>query len=248
MKINVTVWNEFLHEKTDEAVQKVYPDGIHNAIASFLAKEEGMTVRTATMDQPENGLPADVLDDTDVLVWWGHMGHHFVDDEVVQRVFDRITLEGMGLVVLHSGHGSKIFGKLCGAPAHLLSWRESNDLERVWAVNPAHPIAAGIDDFIEIPRTETYAEYFNIPQPDELIFISWYSGGEVFRSGFTLTRGLGKVFYFSPGHETLPIYHQKEVQRVIANGVRYVRRPRGMAGISYRSNTDLRGNPMEAQG
>ena len=164
---------------------------------------------------------------------------------MVQKVFRRITEEGMGLVVLHSGHASKIFTKLCGTPSNLLSWRESGDLERVWVVNPAHPIAAGIDDFFEIPHTETYAEHFNIPQPDELIFISWYSGGEVFRSGFTLTRGLGKVFYFSPGHETLPIFHQKEVQRVIANGVRHVRRPRAMASIIYRNNTDLKGNLWE---
>lgn len=245
MKINVTVWNEFRHEKVHESVRSVYPDGIHNTIASFLKAEEGMNVCTATLDEPEHGLTDDVLDGTDVLVWWGHMAHQEVSDEVVQKVYRRVTEEGMGIVVLHSGHASKIFQKLCGTPSNLLSWRESGDLERVWVVNPAHPIAAGIDDFFEIPHTETYAEFFNIPQPDELIFLSWYSGGEVFRSGFTLTRGMGKVFYFSPGHETMPIYHQKEVQRVIANGVRHVMRPRAMAGITYRNNTDLRGNPWE---
>lgn len=245
MKINVTVWNEFMHERAHDEVKAIYPDGIHNAIASFLRAEEGVEVRTATQDEPEHGLTDDVLDWTDVLVWWGHMRHHEVSDAVVEKVWRRITMEGMGLVVLHSGHASKIFSKLCGTPSGELSWRESGDLERVWVVNPAHPIAAGIDDFIEIPHTETYAEYFNIPQPDELVFISWYSGGEVFRSGFTLTRGLGKVFYFSPGHETMPIYHQKEVQRVIANGVKYVRRPRNMAGITYRASQDLNGNAWE---
>lgn len=244
MKLNVTVWNEFRHEKTDEAVRKVYPDGMHNAIAAFL-KSEDIAVRTATLDEPEHGLDDDTLDWTDVLVWWGHVAHEEVSDAVVNKIFRRVTEEGMGLVALHSAHASKIFRKLCGTPSGLLSWRESGDLERVWVANPAHPIAAGIDDFFEVPQTETYSEYFNIPQPDELIFISWYSGGEVFRSGFTLTRGLGKVFYFSPGHETFPIYHQKEVQRVIGNGVRYVMRPRRMAGVNYRSNTDLRGEPWE---
>ena len=245
MKTKITVWNEFRHEKTEEAVQRVYPDGIHNAIARFLGVEEDFVVRTATLDEPEHGLTDDVLDDTDVLVWWGHMAHNEVSDAVVEKIHRRITLEGMGLVVLHSGHASKIFAKLCGTPSNLLSWRESGDLERVWVVNPAHPIAEGLDDFFEVPQTETYAEHFNIPQPDELIFISWYSGGEVFRSGFTLTRGLGKVFYFSPGHETMPIYYQEEVQRVIKNGVRYVRRPRRMANITYRNNTDMIGNPYQ---
>ncbi len=243
MKTRVTVWNEYRHELTHENVKVVYPDGMHNAIAAFLGKEEDIVVRTATLDQPEHGLTDDVLDDTDVLVWWGHMAHEEVSDEIVRKVFYRIVVEGMGLVVLHSGHASKIFQKVCGTASNLLSWRESGDLERVWVVNPAHPIAAGIDDFFEIPHTETYSEHFNIPQPDELIFISWYSGGEVLRSGFTLTRGLGKVFYFSPGHETMPIFHQKEVQRVITNGVRYVRRPRAMAQITYRNNTDLHGEP-----
>ena len=245
MKINVTVWNEFRHELTDEAVKAVYPEGMHKVIAAFLAQDADITVRTATLDEPEHGLTDDVLDSTDVLVWWGHMAHGEVSDAVVEKVFNRVTIEGMGLVVLHSAHASKIFRKLCGTPSNLLSWRESGDLERVWVVNPAHPIAAGIDDFFEIPHTETYAEHFNIPQPDELIFISWYSGGEVFRSGFTLTRGMGKVFYFSPGHESMPIYYQKEVQNIIRNGVRYVRRPYNMAQATYRNNTDMTGNIFE---
>lgn len=243
MKTRVTVWNEFRHEREHEDVKAVYPEGIHQAIAAFLSREEDIVVRTATLDEPEHGLTDEVLDNTDVLIWWGHMAHHEVSDEIVEKVHRRITIEGMGLIVLHSGHASKIFTRLCGTPSNLLSWRESGDLERVWVVNPAHPIAAGIDDFFEIPHTETYSEHFNIPQPDELIFISWYSGGEVLRSGFTLTRGLGKVFYFSPGHETMPIFFQKEVQRVIRNALHYVRRPRNMAQINYRNNTDMHGEP-----
>ncbi len=244
--MKVTVWNEFRHEKTDEAVVKVYPNGIHAVIADFL-RADGLEVRTATLDEPEHGLTDEVLADTDVLVWWGHMAHGEVSDAVVQKVFDRITRDGMGLVMLHSGHASKIFQKVCGTPSNLLSWRESGDLERVWTVNPAHPIAAGLGNYFDIPHTETYAEYFNIPQPDELIFLSWYSGGEVFRSGFTLTRGMGKVFYFSPGHETMPIYHQAEVQQVIRNGVRYVCRPQAQAKITYRDNQDRDGVPYKGE-
>lgn len=246
MKINVTVWNEFRHEKADAAVQEIYPDGIHAVLAGFL-KAEDVFVRTATLDEPEYGLPDDVLDGTDVLVWWGHIAHEEVSDAVVEKIYRRVTEEGMGLVALHSAHASKIFRRLCGTPSHLLSWRETSDLERVWTVNPAHPVAAGVQDFFEVPHSETYAEYFNIPQPDELVFVSWYSGGEVFRSGFSLTRGMGKVFYFSPGHETYPIYYQNEVQRVIRNAVHYVVRPRAIAGVTYRSNTDLHGKAREAK-
>lgn len=242
MKIKVTVWNEFRNEKAKAKVKEIYPDGIHNAIASFLRQEDDFVVRTATLDEPMHGLTEEVLNTTDVLIWWGHKAHNEVSDEVVERIHRRITLDGMGFIALHSGHASKIFKKLCGTPSDLLSWRESEDLERVWIVNPAHPIAAGLGNFFEIPHEETYAEYFNIPQPDELIFISWYSGGEVFRSGFTLNRGLGKVFYFQPGHETIPVYYQKEVQRVITNGVRYVAKPQDIASITYRNNTDLNGN------
>jgi trehalose utilization protein len=248
MKIHVTVWNEFRHEKADEVVKSIYPEGMHRVIAGFLGAEADISARTATLDEPEHGLTDEVLNGTDVLVWWGHTAHDEVSDAVVEKVFRRVTLEGMGLIALHSAHGSKIFGKLCGTQASLLSWRESNDLERVWVVSPAHPIAAGIGDYFEIPHTETYAEYFNIPAPDELVFISWYSGGEVFRSGFTLTRGRGKVFYFSPGHETMPIYRQSEVQRVLINAVRHVNRPPGMtAGAKYRANTDLQGKPWEGK-
>lgn len=242
MKINVTVWNEFRHEQTKAEIKEIYPNGIHNAIASFLREEDDLIVRTATLDEPMHGLTEEVLQDTDVLIWWGHIAHDEVSDEIIERIHKRITLEGMGFIALHSAHASKIFRKLCGTPSDLLSWRVSGDLERMWVVSPAHPIAAGLCDYIEIPHAETYAEYFHIPQPDELIFVSWYSGGEVFRSGFTLNRGLGKVFYYKPGHESYPIYYQREVQRVIINGIRYVAKPDSIANITYRNDTDLNGN------
>jgi trehalose utilization protein len=183
-------------------------------------------VRTATLDEPSHGLTEDVLDNTDVLVWWGHMAHHEVADDVVERVRRRV-LDGMGLVVLHSGHFSKIFGRLMGTSCNL-KWREDGLNERIWIVNPSHPIADGLPEWIDIPHEEAYGEHFDIPTPDELVMVSWFPGGEVFRSGAVFYRGRGKIFYFRPGHETFPTYHQPEVQRVIANAVKWAAAPRAV--------------------
>jgi trehalose utilization protein len=215
----VTVWHEYRHEKLDAHIGKVYPDGIHGAIAAGL-KEHGLTqVRTATLDEPEHGLSEQVLAETDVLTWWGHMAHDKVSDAVVDRVHARV-LDGMGLVVLHSGHKSKIFMKLMGTTCEL-HWREADENERIWVVEPGHPIADGLGQTIEIEREEMYGERFDIPAPESLVFISWFAGGEVFRSGCCYTRGLGKIFYFRPGHETYPTYYHAGVRKVIANAVRW---------------------------
>lgn len=214
----VTVWNEYLHEKTHDEVAQIYPDGIHEAIAKYL-HAEGLEVRTATLDEPEHGLSAEVLAQTDVLIWWAHMAHGQVSDEVVDRVFERV-LDGMGLIVLHSAHMSKIFRKLMGTSGKL-KWREIGEKERVWVVEPGHPIAEGLGEYFEVPHAEMYGERFDIPAPDTLVFISWFEGGEVFRSGCCYHRNKGKIFYFRPGHETYPIYYQPEVLRVIANAVRW---------------------------
>jgi trehalose utilization protein len=216
--IRVTVWNEFRHEKSHAEVTKVYPQGIHEAIAEGL-REEGYVVRTATLDEPEHGLTEAVLADTDVLTWWGHMAHGDVSDAIVDRVQKRV-LEGMGLIVLHSGHFSKIFKRLMGTSCDL-KWREANERERLWVVEPGHPIVEGLGEYFEIPHEEMYGEHFDIPQPDTLVLVSWFQGGEVFRSGCCYHRGQGKIFYFRPGHETFPTYYQAEVRRVIANGVRW---------------------------
>ncbi len=217
--IQVTVWNEYRHEKTNEEVAKVYPDGMHAAIARHLNAQPGIQARTATLDEPEHGLTEEVLAQTDVLTWWGHAAHAEVQDEVVERVYARV-LDGMGLIVLHSGHFSKIFKKLMGTTCNL-KWREIAEKERIWVVSQGHPIAAGLDEYFELPHTEMYGELFDIPQPDELVFISWFAGGEVFRSGCCFHRGSGKIFYFRPGHETFPIYYDENVLRVITNAVRW---------------------------
>ncbi len=214
----VTVWNEFRHEMRNPEVEKIYPKGIHQVIASHL-QAQGIPTRTATLEEPEHGLTDAVLAETDVLTWWGHMAHGEVKDAVVDKVYQRV-LDGMGLIVLHSGHFSKIFKKLMGTSCDLL-WREAGEKERIWVVEPGHPIAAGLGPYFEIPRTEMYGERFDIPAPDTLVFVSWFAGGEVFRSGCCYQRGKGKIFYFRPGHETFPIYHQPEVLQVITNAVRW---------------------------
>jgi trehalose utilization protein len=218
--LRVTVWNENRHEQeSGHPASTVYPTGIHGAIAEYLREQPGLTVRAATLDEPEHGLPDDVLAATDVLVWWGHAAHNDVRDAVVSRVYERV-LDGMGLVVLHSGHFSKIFKRLMGTSCDL-QWREGDDHERIWVVEPGHLIAEGLPPYIELEHEEMYGERFDIPAPDQLVFVSWFSGGEVFRSGCCYTRGRGRIFYFRPGHESFPTYYQPHVRQVIANAARW---------------------------
>lgn len=216
--IRVTVWNEYRHERDNALVSAIYPHGIHEAVAAPL-REQRFSVTTAILDQPEHGLSQPVLASTDVLIWWGHRAHGEVCDAVVDRVVGRVA-SGMGFIALHSAHFSKPFKRMMGTSCDL-KWRESGERERLWVVDPGHPIAQGIGPFFELEREEMYGEFFDIPPPDELVFLSWFQGGEVFRSGCTFRRGLGRIFYFRPGHETYPSYHDPRVRRVIANAVRW---------------------------
>ncbi len=215
-RTRVTIWNEYRHEREEPEVAKLYPTGIHGALADAL-EDEDLEVRTATLDEPNHGLPKEILDATDVLVWWAHIAHDEVPDELVEHVRGRV-LGGMGLIVLHSAHFSKIFKILMGTSCDL-KWRH-DDRERIWTVAPGHPIAEGVGPFIEIEE-EMYGEPFDVPPPEELVFVSWFGGGEVFRSGCCYTRGRGRIFYFRPGHEGNPSYHDPNVRRVIKNAVRW---------------------------
>jgi len=218
--IRVTIWHEYRHEHHNETVAQIYPDGMHIAIKNGL-EPYGFDIKTATLDEPEHGLTQDVLDNTDVLTWWGHMAHDEVSDDIVDRVHQRV-LGGMGLIVLHSGHFSKLFKCLMGTTCDL-KWRVADETERLWVVDPSHPICDGLPEYIELPEAEMYGEHFDIPAPDNLVFVSWFEGGEIFRSGCCYQRGQGKIFYFRPGHETYPIYHNEQVLKVIANGINWAK-------------------------
>lgn len=242
--VRVTVWHEFRHEKSSEAVKKIYPDGMHAAIKSAIEQHHGdrVAVTTATLDQDENhGLSDELLANTDVMTWWGHCAHGDVKDEIAAKVAQRVR-EGMGLIVLHSGHYAKPFKLLMGTNCHL-KWREAAEKERLWNVCPGHPITAGLEkDYIELDHVEMYGEHFDIPAPEELVFVSWFEGGEIFRSGCVFRRGAGKVFYFRPGHETFPLYYNEEIRRVIANAVLYCAPVGGT--VSYRDASPCIKEPL----
>lgn len=246
-KLRVTVWGENVHEQKHENIRAIYPTGMHQCIADGLNEAGDIEARCATLQEPEHGLTQEVLDATEVLTWWGHAAHGKVEDAIVERVQKRVW-QGMGLIVLHSGHYAKIFKRLLGTSCSL-TWREAGEKERIWVCNPGHPIAQGIDRYFEIPNTEMYGEPFAIPTPDEQVFISWFQGGEVFRSGCTWKRGNGKIFYFRPGHETYPIYHHEQVKLVLKNAVRWAR-PEGSKWVDScpRVTPELTPEPLEVQG
>ena len=225
-KIRVTIFNENHHDRFNEKAKATYPNGMHSAIKEALDADGRFETTIALQDMPSHGLTDEVLENTDVLFWWGHVLHGEVDDAIVAKVCDRV-LQGMGLVVLHSGHFSKVFKKLMGTTCNL-KWRESGDLERIWTVKPSHPIAAGLPEFFELPSEETYGEHFDIPDPDEVVFASWFSGGELFRSGCCFERGNGKIFYFRPGHETHPTFYDENVRKVLVNAALWAATPGGV--------------------
>jgi trehalose utilization protein len=249
MPIQALVWGENVHERTNAAVAAIYPDGMHSVIAAALAEDDGIHAETATLQDPEHGLSEERLAGTDVLLWWGHMAHGEVDDAVVERVQRRVWA-GMGLIVLHSSHYSKIFKRLMGTPCSL-KWREAGERERLWVINRIHPIALGLGDCFELASSEMYGEPFSVPEPLETVFISWYEGGEVFRSGLTYQRGGGRIFYFGPGHETYPIYHDQGVRRVLRNAVRWAHNPaKPWSGIGAARNIPVEQalEPLVAKG
>ncbi|MBK1879127.1 ThuA domain-containing protein [Pelagicoccus mobilis] len=257
-EISVVIWNENVHEQENELVRSIYPNGIHSAIAEGIGSldtDSELRISTATLQEPEHGLTEERLAKTDVLIWWGHRAHGDVSEEVVDRVQKRV-LQGMGLIVLHSGHFSKIFKRMMGTSC-ALKWREAGERERLWVTNHGHPITQGIGECIELENTEMYGEPFGIPAPDEQVFISWFEGGEVFRSGCCWHRGNGKIFYFRPGHETYPIYHNETIHRVIYNAVKWAYNPSRWTSVMDAPNVpvekapetiELKGGSVHADG
>lgn len=237
--IKVTVWNEYYHEQLNEKISRIYPEGIHGCLKFFLQREEDFEVRTAVFDDPEHGLSEEILADTDVLIFWSSMKQEEFQDEVATRIREHVQM-GMGLIVLHGAHYSKVMKLLMGT-SMTLRWRPG-DRERLFVTDPTHPIAAGIEDFFEIPEEEMYGEYFDIPKPDSVVFTGWFAGGEVFRSGCTFSRGRGKIFYFQPGHEEYPTYYIPQIQKIIVNAVRFCapveRRKRRLTCIPVKQNLE----------
>lgn len=223
MTIRVTVWNENVHEQKNRIVSSIYPDGIHGTIAEALNTDPGIAATTATLQQPEHGLTEERLAQTDVLFWWGHCAHGDVADDVVERVCNAVW-SGMGMVFLHSAHFAKPFKRLMGGPCNL-TWREAGERERLWVTSRNHPITSGLPNHFELENEEMYGEPFGVPEPLETVFVSWFAGGEVFRSGLTYKRGAGNIFYFRPGHETYPTYHNADVQRVLLNAAKWAYNP-----------------------
>lgn len=223
MTTKAIVWGENVHEQENAVVAKVYPNGMHSCIADTLNADPAISAATATLQEPEHGLTEARLADTDVLIWWGHAAHGDVDDAIVERVARHVH-GGMGLILLHSAHFAKIFKRLMGTPCNL-TWREAGERERLWVTARNHPIAAGLPDHFELENEEMYGEPFGVPEPLETVFISWFQGGEVFRSGLTYKRGAGNVFYFRPGHETYPTYYDANVQTVLRNAVKWAHNP-----------------------
>ena len=226
--INAVVWGENVHERESEVVASVYPNGMHACIADALNAAGGISATTATLQEEEHGLTEDRLATTDVLLWWGHAAHGDVDDAVVQRVVDQVYA-GMGLILLHSAHFAKIFKKLMGTPCNL-TWREAGERERLWVTSRQHPITHGLPDHFELEHEEMYGEPFGVPEPLETVFVSWFQGGEVFRSGLTYRRGAGNIFYFRPGHETYPTYYDPNIRQVLVNAVRWAQNPVARVG------------------
>lgn len=220
-KIRVTIWNEFRHEKTDPEAKAIYPNGLHATVKEFLDKNDDMEVRLAALDDPDQGLPDEVLNNTDVLMWWGHCAHHEVSDELVAKIKDRVYKDGMGFIGMHSAHHSKPFKSILGTTGNLC-WGD-NMKEVVWNLFPSHDIAQGIPAGFELEEDELYGEPFFIPQPDDLVFGSWFETGNIFRSGVCYYREKGRIFYFQPGHETCRSFYNPYVQKILTNAVRWAK-------------------------
>ncbi len=238
--IRVLVWDE----KPPHAPKSIYPNSINGAVADGLNKlgDGSIDVRTTNLEDPEQGITEAGLAETEVLIWWGHMYHGKVSDETVRRVVNRVRNEGMGFIALHSAHYSRPFKAVVEGHGHLKGgWRENDppESEEIYVTAPWHPIAKGITNFT-LDQEEYYGAPFDVPPPLVMVFQSHFPlDGRTFPSGLCWTvgkgktegftsgqgkgvgegEGIGRVFYFRPGHETIPTYYNENVQRVITNGV-----------------------------
>jgi trehalose utilization protein len=215
-KIRVLVWSEHT------APKEMYPHDINGAVADGLRQEpNAFDVRTAELVDPGQGVPEEVLAQTDVLAWWGHILHRSVRDETVDRIERHVKERGMGFLALHSSHMAKPFCRLIGDDGRIGGVKHEAGPEEIKVLAPDHPIAAGISDF-SIDPEEMYDEEFGCGKPDTVVFHSTFPGGHEFRSGCAYTVGVGRVFYFRPGHEENPTYYRDDVRQVLRNAAKWV--------------------------
>lgn len=210
--INVLVWSE------QTAPEEIYPNGINATIAEHLNERSEVVARKSGLPNPEQGVSGEQLEWADVLFWWGHVRHNDVTEETVDRVERAVREDGLGFVALHSGHYALPFKRLIGESGDLggVRWEDPGEPEVIEAVAPDHPIANGIEDFA-LPRTEMFDEPFDIPEPDDVVFHSTFPDGGEFRSVVTFTFDKGRGAYIRPGHETVRIYHDRSIRRLLAN-------------------------------
>ena len=102
------------------------------------------------------------------------------------------------------------------------SWRADGAPSHVEVKAPDHPIAKGVPARFDVKQTEMYNEPFTVPAPDTVVFAESWDKGEKFRAGCCWKVGEGRVFYFRPGHETYPVFHQPETLQIAHNAALWV--------------------------
>lgn len=208
--LRVHVWCE------GTAPRAVYPNDVDGAVADHLGKLPTLQVRRGRLADPSAGLAEDVLDATDVLLWWGHLRHDDVPNDRAEAVVRRVREGKLGLIALHSSCTSKPFKGLMGMACEPGGWREDGRPEHVKIVAPDHPIARGVTPFT-IPRSDMFAEPFEVPAPESVVLVSNWDNGETVRSGLTWTVGKGRVAFLRTGHDAFPVLFHPSVRQIIAN-------------------------------
>ncbi len=215
----VVVWSE------GTAPKRVYPNDIRGAVAEGLKPLQGWEIVTATITDPEQGVSAESLKKTDVLIWWGHARHNEVTDENVARIVSRVKDNGMGFIALHSSHFAKALKKLLGTRCAWKDYVEDGSSVRMIVKDKQHPIVQGISDFT-LPQTERYTKPFEVPPPESLVLDGIYTlpngATEQSRQALVWTIGKGKVLYFQPGHETYPTFFDETVRKILRNAVEWM--------------------------
>ena len=224
-KRKVVVWSEG-SANVDEGSKKVYPEDINTAIAEGLAplKARGWEIVKATLGDPDQGISDELLAGTDVLIWWGHKKHGEVKNELVDKIDQRVRDGKMGFIATHSSHFAKPFKKLMGTAC---SWGEyvvDGTSVEILVKEPSHPICRGVRSF-KLPKIERYGEPFAVPAPEAVPLDGRYTKPDgktaPARMGLCWAVGKGKVFYFTPGHETYDDYYRPEVRRIFVNAVQW---------------------------